>query len=135
MDVDIFEGVGRLLELRVGFQHNVILIQLSVDRGDLALAEGVVQSVVDVGGKNAEARGGVAVNREIYKQAAIQLIAGDVAKLWNFLAADAVFNSKVLHRLHEEGDALNFVEIGLKAADDVGGAEIALRQRLKIDLN
>src|SRR5882757_7129817 len=81
MDVDIFEGVRRLLELRVGFQNYVVLIQLGVDRGDLTLAEGVIQSVVDVGGENAEARGGVAVDGEIYEQTAIELIAGDVEKL------------------------------------------------------
>ena len=54
MDVNIFERVRRLLELRVGFHHDVVLVELSVDGRDLALAESVVENVVNVSRKNAE---------------------------------------------------------------------------------
>ena len=37
----------RLLKLRVHFQHHVVLVQLREDGRDLALAEGVIQRVVD----------------------------------------------------------------------------------------
>ena len=78
--VNILQRVRVLLELRIDFQDHVILIELREDRGDLALAKGVVERVVDVGGQNAEARSGVAIDREGGEQALIQLIAGNVAK-------------------------------------------------------
>src|SRR5579859_6256665 len=65
VDVNILERIGILLELRVHFHDDVILIELRVNRGDLALAEGVVQGVVDVGGKNANARGGIAIDDDV----------------------------------------------------------------------
>ena len=53
VDINIFERIGILLKLRVHFHDDVILIELRINGGDLTLAEGVVQGVVDVGGKNA----------------------------------------------------------------------------------
>jgi hypothetical protein len=38
---------GILLELRIDFQHHVVLVQLREHRRDLPLAEGVVERVVD----------------------------------------------------------------------------------------
>ena len=46
------------LKLRLTLQHNVVLIQLRIHRVDLALAEGVIQSVIDGGGRDAKTRGG-----------------------------------------------------------------------------
>ena len=77
--VDIFQRVGILLKLRIDFHDHVILIQLGEDGGDLALAESVVKSVVDVCGEDAQARSGVAVNGERGEQALILLVAGDIA--------------------------------------------------------
>ena len=42
-----FSESGILLELRLHFEHHVVLVQLREDGGDLALAEGVVERVVD----------------------------------------------------------------------------------------
>ena len=55
LDVDIVQLLRVELELRVGFQNHVILIQLRVQGVDLALPEGVVERVVDGGGRDAEA--------------------------------------------------------------------------------
>src|SRR5713101_4295132 len=46
-DVDVLERIGRLPELGRDLHHDVILIELSVHGGDLALAERVVERVVD----------------------------------------------------------------------------------------
>src|SRR6267143_2058944 len=58
-DVNTLERIRVLLELRIDFEDDVILVELRKNRGDLTLAEGVVERVVNVGGKNSEARGGV----------------------------------------------------------------------------
>src|SRR6267143_2011487 len=78
--VNVFQRIGILLELRIDFQNDVILVELSEDRGDLALAKGIVERVVNVGGKNAEARSGVAVDGDGSEETLVQLVAGDVAK-------------------------------------------------------
>src|SRR6185295_1025181 len=49
--------------------------------------------------------------------------------------AYAVFDSQILHRLHEQRGALNSCEAGLQAADNVTGADPALLDRFQIDLN
>src|SRR4029077_17836236 len=43
--VDVLERVWRLLELRIGLHYHAVLVQLRINRGDLALAEGVVKGV------------------------------------------------------------------------------------------
>ena len=48
-------------------------------------------------------------------------------------AADAVVDGDVLHRLHVELDSLNLLQAGLQSANHVGGADVAIRQRLQID--
>src|SRR6516165_1229699 len=54
-DVDIGER-GRVLRVaRVDLHHDVILIDRAVDDGDLALAEGVVERVVDLRRRDAQA--------------------------------------------------------------------------------
>jgi hypothetical protein len=47
----------------VDLEHDVILIQLCEDGRDLALAEGVVEGVVEDFGRDAKARSRVAVDR------------------------------------------------------------------------
>ena len=93
--------------------------------------------------------GGVAVDHEVGLQAAVLLVARHVAQLRQRLqlrhearrpraparsasaifqavlklrAADAVFDRQVLHRLHEERDALDLGQLRLQAADDVACA-------------
>ena len=51
-----------LLELGLHLQDDAVLVQLREDGGDLPLAEGVVEGVVDHLRRDAQARGGVAVD-------------------------------------------------------------------------
>ena len=160
-DVNALERIGILLELRIDFQDDVILVELSEDGRDLALAEGVVKGVVDVGGENAEARSGVAVDGQCGEETLVQLVAGNVAEFgeqFQFIdeagrpvskflginvfetvlelrAANAVFDGQVLDGLEEEGDTVNLSEFGLETANDIGGADVALGERLEIDLD
>ena len=125
----------------------MILVELREDGGDLALAESVVQRVVNVRRKNAKAGGGVAVDGERGEQALVQLVAGDVANVGERAefgdetgcpigelfgvhvfeavlklgAADAVFDGEILNGLHEERNAVHLGKFGLEAANDVGG--------------
>ena len=38
-DIDVFQTLGVLLESRLGLEHHVVLIELSVDRRDLTLSQ------------------------------------------------------------------------------------------------
>ncbi len=71
-------GIGILPVLRRRFHHHVILIQRRVHGGHLALAEGVVERVVDQLRRNAEARRGLAVVVHHRLQTPVLLIAVDV---------------------------------------------------------
>src|SRR5260370_32871145 len=64
LHVNIFQRIRILLELRIHFQDHVILIELGKNRGDLALAKGIVKRVVNVGVENAQRRGGGTVERD-----------------------------------------------------------------------
>ena len=103
----------------------------------------------------------VAVDHDSGLQAFILLVAGHVAQLrqgfelrdqlWHPLAqflgvgilqavlilraADAGFDRQILDRLHEQGDALDLGQRGLQTANHLEGRELALLQRLEIDLN
>src|SRR5258708_18255442 len=131
--VNVFQRMGILLELRIHFQDHVVLVELGKNGGDLPLAKSIVKRVVNVGGKNAEARGGITVDGDRSDEALVQLIAGDIAKFWKrfqfvdkarspvseffgvnifetvleLRAADAVFDSQVLDRLEEERDTVD----------------------------
>src|SRR5882762_523539 len=50
-------------------------------------------------------------------------------------AAYAIFDGEVLHRLHEERDAVDISKLGLEAPDNVGGGNPALLERLEINLD
>ena len=71
---------GVLLKLRLHFQNHVILVQLRENGRDLALAERVVQSIVDHLRRDAEPRRCVAINHQTNLQPAVLLVAGDVAQ-------------------------------------------------------
>ena len=70
-----------LLVLRIDLEDDVVLVELREDDRDLALAEGVVERIVDGRGGQAQARGGVAVEREVGAQAGGLLVAGYVGQL------------------------------------------------------
>ena len=56
--------------LRLRFHHYVVLVVALIERGDLALTEGIIQRVIDCSGRDAEPRGGVAVNDDVSLEAA-----------------------------------------------------------------
>ena len=53
---------GTLLQIRQRFEHDEVGVGLREILADLALAEGVVERVVDRLRLNAEARGGIAID-------------------------------------------------------------------------
>ena len=53
--INVFETIGILPEVRPHFQYHMVLIQLLVHGGDLALAKGIVERIVDRRGADAEA--------------------------------------------------------------------------------
>ena len=63
----------------------MIAIELREVLGDLTLAEGVVERIVDHRGLQAEARGLIAVNGDGHHRAARLLVGCDVAQLRQFL--------------------------------------------------
>ena len=63
----------------IDLHDHEVLIEAGVHGGDLALAEGVVEHLVDGRGGDAEARGGVAIDDEGCGEALILLVGGDVA--------------------------------------------------------
>src|SRR5262249_38366434 len=66
----------------------------------------------------------------------VQLFPIDVFEtVLKFGAANAVFNGKVLYRLHEESDAVDFVQLRLEAANHITGTDFALGERLQVNLN
>ena len=73
-----FRAVRVLPELRVHFHHHVILIQRRVHRRDLALAEGVVERIVDRLRRDPESRRGGAIDDQRGLQPVILLVAVDV---------------------------------------------------------
>ena len=68
------------LEFGQRFQHHAVLVRLTVDRGNLALAECVVQRVVDGLHRDAELTGTLAIDGDRCAQAAFLLLRRDVAE-------------------------------------------------------
>ena len=160
-DVETVEGVGIGLEVLPYFHDHVVLVELGEDGGDLALAEGVVEGVVDVGHGDAEAGGGVAVDDQAGAEALVLEVAGHVgydiflaefadhqAGVFGQLdlvgifqgvlklgTADAVFDGEVLERLEEELNALHGQQLWLQALDDLRCGQFALVERLEGDLD
>jgi len=81
LHVDALERVRIVLELGRDLEDHVVLVELGEDGRDLALAEGVVERVVDGLGQDGQARGEVAVDDQRGHEAAVLLIARHVAKL------------------------------------------------------
>ena len=52
--INVLETFGILPEVRPHFQHHIVLIQLLVYGGDLALAKGIIERIVDRCGADAE---------------------------------------------------------------------------------
>src|SRR5579863_6928834 len=139
----------------------MVLIDLSVKRVDLALPEGIVQSVIDALRRDAKARSSGPVDGQGGGQAIELLVRRDVRKLWPLLqaleqlahhggeligigilervlvlsATDTVVNGQILDRLHVKLDARHLIELRSQTPDDIGGGDPTLCERLEIDLN
>ena len=74
------QGLRRLPVARLHLHHDMVLVLRAVDCGDLALAERVVQRVVDLAGTDPKPARGGAVDQQIGFQAFLLLIGIDVAQ-------------------------------------------------------
>ncbi len=81
LHVDLRERVGVLLELGLHLEDDAVQVELGEDGRHLALAEGVVERVVDGLQADAQARRRVAIDGERHLEARRLLIAGHVAEL------------------------------------------------------
>ena len=78
---DFLQGIGAFQVGRVDFQNHMVLVVSLVHGGNLPLAEGIVERVVNDLGRNAQARGGIAVHDHVGLQTAALLVAGDILEL------------------------------------------------------
>src|SRR5882762_9532346 len=121
----------------------MVLLQGSIDGRDDALAEGVVERVVDRVGQDAVARGDITLDRDVEHRPGIELIGGYVGDAGNRLdlveeqrrpvlelagigvvqgvlelgLVQARADGDVLRGLHIERDALDLAEVGLQPRD------------------
>ena len=136
--------------LRRGFHDDAVLVERVVNGRDLALAESIVQRGIDHARRDAEARGGVAVDDERRLQPAVLLIGADVGDLgqtrerlpdWR-LPSPQVFelvrlqrelvlrlalasaDADVLHRLQEQVRAGLALELPAQPRDDLIGGDL-----------
>ena len=157
--IEVVERVEARGHLRLDLVDHAVLVRLGVDGRDDALAEGVVQQVVDRRRGDAEARRRVAVDADEHRQALVLQLGGDVGDLRDLRhavhqarhpgvevvgigalqhelvlgAADRRIDRQVLRRLHVEGDALERPGLALQAADDLARGRAALVARLEVD--
>ena len=155
----LFSESGIALIFGIHFHHDVVLIEAGVHGRDLALAEGVVERVVDVVHGEAQARGGIAVDDEVRFQAMVLLVGGSIAQLGHRLhlveqlrrpfvqivqvvilqrvlvlrVAGASADVDVLNRLQEQLDAGDTRQLGAQAIDDLVGGGFALAAGLERD--
>ena len=144
VDVDVVQRFRPVLELRVDLQDDVVLVQGRVHGRDDALAEGVVERVVDGGGQDAVARGDIALDRDVEQGPGIELVGGDVGDAGDRLdlveeqrrpvvelagigvvqrvlilglVETRAADRDVLRGLHVERDALDLGEVGPQPRD------------------
>ena len=149
----------RFLRNRHDLQNDPILVQLREHRRDLPLAEGVVERVVDRLRGDAQPRRRTSIDGQPSGEPLVLLVAAHVPQLRPpaaprpacgppvqlrrvrifervlvLRAAHAVFDREVLHRLHEQRDALDLRQLGLQAPNDLAGAHLPLVEGLEVDL-
>ncbi len=78
--IDVVQRRDRVLQLGIGFQDDPVLVGLGEDGRDDALAETVIERIVDRRGRDAEPRRGIAVHRQIGRQALVEKVGGDIAQ-------------------------------------------------------
>ena len=151
------ERAGVALVLRHGLQHDAVLVGLRVDGRDLALAEGVVERIVDRLHGDAEPARRLAVDVDERAQAAFLGLVDDLAqhrggaqllrelgrpgrdivrvaadqRVLVLRAAGARADLDILHRLEIQRDAGDRRDAGLQALDDLGDGGPARVARLQ----
>ena len=121
----------------------------------------VIQRIVNRLRTNTEARRGITDDDQARLQAQVLVVAGNITELRQLLqllhkardpeaqlfgigifeavlilrTADAVLDGQVLHRLHEQCNALHAGQGRLQAADDIAGTDMPLVERLQVDLD
>ena len=79
-DIDVLQRLGRLPVARRHLHDDMVLVLRAVDGRDLALAECVIQRVVDLAGADAQPACGGAVDHQVGFQALLLLVGIDVAQ-------------------------------------------------------
>ena len=92
-DIDVAQGLRALPELRRHFHHHMILVLVLVDGRDLALAERVIERVVDLRGGQAQPRRRGAVDLEIDLQPLVLLVGIDVLQLRHVCSASVILGT------------------------------------------
>ena len=84
-DEDLLEHLGALPVARRDLHDHVVLVERMIDRRRLALAEGVIERIVDLACGEAEPRGGGAIDGQRGLEALVPLIGTDVDELGRVL--------------------------------------------------
>ncbi len=160
-DIDVLQRFGALPELGRDLHHHMVLVEVLVDGRDLALAEGIVERVVDLADVDAEARRGRAVDVQLHLQPLVFLIGADVFEFGDVLqrVGDlgrpfAQFIQRVgLDRVLELREALpsartnvltaeqrqartrHLVEFGAQIVHHLIGGELAFAKRLQLRID
>src|SRR5205085_8653794 len=82
-DKDAVKRAGALPELRRDLHDDMVLVARSVDRRDLPLAKGVVERVIDLRYREAEASRGRAIDDQIAFEPLLLLVGIDFGQLGN----------------------------------------------------
>ena len=159
--VDVLEVLRTDLQLGRSFEDDAVLVELGEHRRDLALSERVVERVVDLLRRDAEARRRAPVDDDARLKPRVLHVARDVAQLGQALQlldesrdprvqlggvgvleavlvlrpADPVLHREVLHGLKEERHSGDLLQLRLEPADQVLRADLALVERLEVDLD
>ena len=111
-------------------QHHAVLAGLGVNSGDLSLAEGVVECVVDIGNAHAQPPGHIAVNLQKHLQPTVLQVAGHVSQ-FRLLAQRT---DQLGHPLFQQADIRRLhAELELRATDPVLDGQVL--HRLQVQLN
>jgi hypothetical protein len=156
-DKDVLERLCILPILRSYLHDHVILVSRIVNRRYLALAEGVIERVVDQGDRNAEPRRRIAVDDDIRFQPIVLLVAIYLRHLRNLLqlsedlrrpckqlvrtvglecvlilrVGGATADADVLHRLQKQRCPWNLRQLAAQPADHLIRRYLALAERLE----
>ncbi len=141
-----------MLELRLHFEHDLVLIGRGIDRRDLPLAEGVVERLVDLVHRQSEPVGGVAIDLDRQMRGGDLLIGRDILQFGQLShlrfedrrpmvefvdvgvgqrvlvlrAGQPAADRDVLRHLHEEFGALDAGDLLAQALDDLLRGGVAL---------